>query len=68
METQFLMDAKGNKTAVLMPIKKYNKLMEYLDDLEDVRLYDEAKKEDDGVRVPIDEAFKIIEANRKKIH
>jgi hypothetical protein len=68
METQFLMDAKGNKTAVLMPIKKYNKLMEYLDDLEDVRLYDEAKKEDDGVRIPIDEAFKIIEANRKKIH
>jgi hypothetical protein len=41
--------------------------MEYLDDLEDFRLYDEAKKEDDGVRIPIDEAFKIIEANRKKI-
>jgi hypothetical protein len=67
METQFLMDAKGNKTAVLMPIKKYNKLMEYLDDLEDVRLYDQSKKEDDGVRIPIEEAFKIIEANRKKI-
>jgi hypothetical protein len=58
METQFLMDAKGNKTAVLMPITKYNKLMEYLEDLEDVRLYDEAKKEDDGVRISLEDYVK----------
>jgi hypothetical protein len=68
METQFLTDEKGNRTAVVMPIKKYNKLMEYLEDLEDVRLYDEAKRDDDGVRIPIEEAFKMIEAKRKKEH
>jgi hypothetical protein len=28
----------------LLPIKKYNKLIEKLEDLEDVRLYDEAKE------------------------
>lgn len=65
METQFLTDEKGNRTAVVMPIKKYNKLMEKLEDLEDVRLYDEAKRDDDGYRVSIDEAFKIIEEKRK---
>ena len=65
METQFLTDEKGNRTAVLLPIKKYNKLIEKFEDLEDVRLYDEAKREDDGYRISIDEAFKIIEEKRK---
>jgi hypothetical protein len=68
MGTQFLTDEKGKRTAVVMPIEKYNKLMEHLDDLEDVRLYDEAKKDDDGSRIPIDEAFKMIEAKRKKVY
>jgi len=65
MGTQFLTDEKGNKTAVLLPIKKYNKLIEKLEDLEDIRLYDEAKRDDDGYRISIDEAFKIIEEKRK---
>lgn len=65
METQFLTDEKGNRIAVLLPIKKYNKLIEKLEDLEDVRLYDEAKRDDDGYRISIDEAFKIIEEKRK---
>ena len=65
METQFLTDKKGNRTAVVLPIKQYNKMIEKLEDLEDVRLYDEAKKEDDGYRISIDEAFKIIEEKRK---
>lgn len=65
MDIQFLTDKKGNKTAVLLPIKKYDKLIEQLEDLEDVRLYDEAKKNDDGYRISLDEAFKIIEEKRK---
>ncbi len=65
METQFLTDKKGNKTGVLLSIKQYNKLIEKLEDLEDVRIYDEAKREDDGYRISMDEAFKIIEEKRK---
>ena len=34
-------------------------------DIEDVRLYDEAKKNDTGERIPMKEAFKMIEAKRK---
>jgi PHD/YefM family antitoxin component YafN of YafNO toxin-antitoxin module len=66
METQFLTDKKGKKTAVLISIKEYEKLMRDLEELEDIRLYDEAKKDDDGVRIPIEEAFKMIEDKRKK--
>ena len=65
MGTQFLTDKNGNKTAVLLPIKKYNKLIEHLEDLEDVKLYDEAKKNDDGYRISLEDAFKIIEEKRK---
>ncbi|MWB93427.1 hypothetical protein GON26_03580 [Flavobacterium sp. GA093] len=65
MKTQFITDDKGNRTAVLLPIKQYNKLLEKLEDLEDVKLYDEAKRNDDGFRISIEEAFKIIEEKRK---
>lgn len=67
MDIQFLTDKNGNKTAVLLPIKKYDKLLEQLEDLEDVRLYDEAKKNDDGYRISLDEVFKIIEQKRKLV-
>lgn len=46
-----------------MPIDKYNKMIEKLEDLEDVKLYDEAKRNDDGFRISINYAFKIIEEN-----
>jgi len=39
--------------------------MEELEDLDDIRLYDEAKKNDTGERIPMEEAFKLIEDNRK---
>ncbi|SHG88711.1 hypothetical protein SAMN05444372_11170 [Flavobacterium micromati] len=58
METQFLTDERGNRTAVVLSIKKYNKLIEELEDLEDVRLYDEAKREDDGYRISFEDYMK----------
>jgi topoisomerase IA-like protein len=67
MGTQFLTDEKGKRTAVVMPIEKYNKLIEQLEDLHDIKLYDEAQKDDDGFRISIDEAFKIIEEKRKAV-
>ena len=65
MKTQFITDNKGNKLGVFLPIKEYNKMIEDLEDLEDIRLYDKAKKNDTGERIPMEEAFKMIEAKRK---
>jgi len=67
METQFLTDEKGNRTAVLLPIKKYNKLIEKLEDLEDVRLYDEAKREDDGYRISFEDYMKTRESKKPNV-
>ena len=64
-KTQFVTDDKGNKVAVILPILKYYQIIEDLENINDNRLYDEAKNDkDEGL--PIDEAFEIIEKGRKK--
>lgn len=36
-EAQVLYDTRGNQTHVVLPIRKYEKLMELLEDVEDIR-------------------------------
>ncbi len=63
MRTQFVTDDNGKKLAVILPIKEYNKMLDDLEELEDIKLYDEAKKSNEP-SIPIDKAFKMIEAKR----
>ncbi len=44
-------------------MKEFETILEELEDLEDIRLYDQSKA-DNEPSVPIDEAFKLIEAKR----
>ncbi|WP_163400557.1 hypothetical protein [Flavobacterium fluviatile] len=67
MKTQFLTDEKGKKTAVLLPIEKYNKMIEQLEDLHDVKLYDEAKRDDDGFRISFEDYVKTRESKRSNV-
>ena len=62
---QYITDDKGKKLSVILPLKTYQKILEDLEELEDIRLYDEsmAGKEPS---IPIDQAFESIEAKRKK--
>lgn len=62
---QYIKDIHGNKSMVILPAKEFDTIMEELEDLEDIRLYDEAKKEDTGKRIPMEEAFKMIDDKRK---
>jgi hypothetical protein len=64
---QYIKDADGNKSLVVLPAKEFDIMMEELEELEDIRLYDDAKKNDTGERVPMDEAFSMIEANRENV-
>ena len=61
---QYITDNTGKKISVVLPIKDFKAIMEELEELEDIRLYDEAKKSKEA-SIPIHEAFKIIEAKRK---
>lgn len=58
---QYITDSTGKKISVVIPINEYNALLEELEELEDVRLYDEAKKNDTGERILFSEYLK----NRK---
>lgn len=62
MKTQFVTDDNGKKLAVILAIKDYEKLMEELEELEDIRLYDQAKKEDDGTRILFSDYLKTRRA------
>ncbi len=63
---QYITDNTGKKLSVVLPIKEYKKMLEELEELEDIRLYDDAKKNDTGERIPMREAFKMIDEKRKK--
>jgi hypothetical protein len=62
---QYIKDNDGNESLVILPVTEFDAIMEELEDMEDVRLYDEAKKSDTGERIPMEEAFRIIETQRK---
>ena len=62
---QYITDNTGKKISVVLPIKDFKAIMEELEELDDIKLYDEAKKSNER-SVPIDDAFKMIEAKRKR--
>ena len=55
---QFIKDANGEKSMVILPINEFDANMEEIEDMEDVRLYDEAQKDDDGKRILFSEYIK----------
>lgn len=61
---QYITDTAGKKM-VILPKKEFDIIMEELEELEDIKLYDKAKANKEP-SIPIDDAFKMIEAKRKK--
>lgn len=61
---RYVIDAKGNKTGVLLEFKDYKKILRDLEDLESIRSYDRAKTSGDEA-IPFEEAVEEIEKSRK---
>ncbi|GGH15947.1 hypothetical protein [Mucilaginibacter phyllosphaerae] len=55
---QYIKDSNGNESLVVLPVSEFNSIMEELEDLEDVKLYDEAIKNDTGERILFSEYLK----------
>jgi len=62
---QYITDSDGKKLSVVLALQEFDSIMEELEELEDIKLYDEVKK-DNEPSIPIDEAFKMIEAKCAK--
>jgi hypothetical protein len=59
---KYIKDSNGQKTLVVLPVKEFDTIIEELEELEDIKLYDEAKKDDSGERILFSDYLK----NRKK--
>lgn len=66
MKTQFITDTNGKKVSAILPIKEYEMLLEQLDELACIKAYDKAKAKKNPQFVPLKEAIRQIEKNRKK--
>jgi PHD/YefM family antitoxin component YafN of YafNO toxin-antitoxin module len=62
---QYIKDANGKKSLVVLSAEEFDAIMEELEDIEDVRLYDEAIKNDTGERISMEDAFRMLEEKRK---
>jgi hypothetical protein len=62
---QYIKDAQGEKSMVILSVKEFDTIIELLEEIEDVRLYDEAIKNDTGERIPMEDVFNFIENKRK---
>ena len=61
LHPQYIKDANGDKSLVILPLKEFDSILEELEELEDIKLYDEAKKGDTGERILFSDYLK----NRK---
>ena len=43
---QYITDKDGTKVSVVIPLAEYEQILEELDELDDIKLYDEAKADD----------------------
>jgi hypothetical protein len=64
LHPQYINDSSGNRMVILSE-KEYNKIIEELEEAEDIKLFTKTMTDDDGVRIPLEDAFKQIDANRK---
>jgi hypothetical protein len=65
LNENFVIDKEGHKIGVFIDIKTYRKLLEELEDLDDIRVYDEAKASGEEA-IPFDQAVREIERSRRK--
>ena len=63
---QYITDNTGKKISVILPIKEFKTLLEELEELEDIRLYDESKNDNEPA-IAKNKAMAMIEAERKKL-
>ena len=57
LHPQFVTDDSGKTLSVVLPIKEYRALIEKLEELEDIRLYDEVKAKNEKP-IPLDDYLK----------
>ena len=61
LKEQYIEDINGKKLAIILPIDEYEKMLAKLEELEDIRLYDEVKAKNE-----VSDSFEEYLTKRKK--
>lgn len=61
---QYVTNSNGEKVSAIIPITEFEAILEELEELEDIKLYDEAKISNEQ-SIPVSQAFEMIENKRK---
>ena len=64
MKTQFITDEKGNKISIVIPLKEYSIILEDLEKLNDIRLFDEVKSRNEK-SLPLEEYLNQRQKKKK---
>lgn len=64
MPAQYLINEAGKKVSVVIPVKDYERMLEEIDELNCIKVYDKAKSSKQNF-VPSEIAFKEIDRKRK---
>jgi hypothetical protein len=60
----YIIDAQGNKQAIILSMAKWDEILEALEELDDIRVYDKAKKEPSDL-MPFEQAVREIQEGRQ---
>lgn len=63
---QYITDNTGRKISAILPMKEFKSILEELEELEDIRLYDESKNDKQSA-ISKNKALEMIEVERKKL-
>lgn len=67
MDVRYVVDESGKRVSVILPVEEYERMVEALEDSDDVRLYDEARaaqESGDFEVVPLEQAMSEIRGGK----
>jgi PHD/YefM family antitoxin component YafN of YafNO toxin-antitoxin module len=67
MEARYIVDENGKRVGVILDVEEYERMVEELEELEDVLAYDRAKAEierEEDELIPFEQAVREIEEGR----
>lgn len=63
---QYITDTTGKKISAILSMKEFKTILEELEELEDIKLYDESKNDNEPA-ISKSKAMEMIEMERKKL-
>ena len=65
LHPQYIVDGNQNKSSVILPIEEWQDVLNAMEELDDIRAYDDAKKIEDEI-LPFEQAVEEIEKDGKQ--